>query len=306
MTNFSIDEAKFSKASKKLLSNLKNQHDLNLKLSEAQELLAQSLGFRNLHALQSVFSVQPIEKEKQELYQKPQIFQKIELDQAIQIITNLMHSGDNDMWKGRAISLISAIMTCLIHMRDEKEILLDVDIINEYMILDNLIKLYKTRRDFPTQIRNSLRMYLNSLPGFQESAPKQNDTVLEQHGYLQMQFTVVFYKLKKIESNNFVIADSKWYDVKSSDKQSEVIFKPEIEKLDFLEDSWLKTKEYEELVISMKDKNYSFKVNDLLIYFTTIIQAGKRHRINLLLNSILDNYSIASHISKKITQALKK
>ena len=45
------------------------------------------------------------------------------------------------------------------------------------------------QRDFPLHIHNALKAYLISLPGFQESAPKQNDTVLEQHGYLQMQFT---------------------------------------------------------------------------------------------------------------------
>jgi intracellular multiplication protein IcmO len=107
-----------------------------------------------------------------------------------ELLVSLMDdSGGGDMWKGRAISLISAIMMALTFMRDNKEILLDVDQIREYLILDNIIKLYKTRRDFPNHIRAALRAYLLSIPGFQETAPKQNDTVLEQHGYLQMQFT---------------------------------------------------------------------------------------------------------------------
>jgi len=108
-----------------------------------------------------------------------------------ELIISLMDDGGGggDMWKGRAISLISAIMMALVYMRDQREILLDVDIIRDYLILENIIKLYKTRKDFPNHIRNALRGYLVSLPGFQESAPKQNDTVMEQHGYLQMQFT---------------------------------------------------------------------------------------------------------------------
>lgn len=61
----------------------------------------------------------------------------------------------------------------LVYMRDKKEILLDVDQIREYLILDNIIKLYKTRKDFPPHIKAALRGYLVSLPGFQESAPKQ-------------------------------------------------------------------------------------------------------------------------------------
>lgn len=108
-----------------------------------------------------------------------------------ELLVSLMDDGGGggDMWKGRAISLISAIMMALVYMRDQGELLLDVDSIREYLILDNIIKMYKTRRDFPQHIRAALRAYLVSLPGFQESAPKQNDTVLEQHGYLQMQFT---------------------------------------------------------------------------------------------------------------------
>jgi intracellular multiplication protein IcmO len=107
-----------------------------------------------------------------------------------ELLVSLMDDsgGDGGMWKGRAISLVSAIMMALVYLREQKEILLDVDVIREYLILDNIIKLYK-RRDLPTHIRQALKAYLVSLPGFQESAPKQGETTLEQHGYLQMQFT---------------------------------------------------------------------------------------------------------------------
>ena len=107
-----------------------------------------------------------------------------------ELLVSLMDDsgGDGGMWKGRAISLVSAIMMALVYLREQKEILLDVDVIREYLILDNIIKLYK-RRDLPTHIRQALKAYLVSLPGFQETAPKQGETTLEQHGYLQMQFT---------------------------------------------------------------------------------------------------------------------
>lgn len=107
-----------------------------------------------------------------------------------ELLVSLMDDGGGDgMWKGRAISLISALMMALCYMRDYDGLLLDVDVIREYLILDNIIKLYKTRRDLPSNIRQSIRGYIMSLPGYQENAPKQNDTALEQHGYLQMQFT---------------------------------------------------------------------------------------------------------------------
>lgn len=113
-----------------------------------------------------------------------------------ELLVSLMDDsgGDNAMWKGRAISLISSIMMALVHMRENKEILLDVDIIREHLILDNIIKLSK-RRDLPAHVNQSIRSYLRSLPGFQENAPKQSETVMDQHGYLQMQFTKILGSL---------------------------------------------------------------------------------------------------------------
>lgn len=326
--SISIDEAKFLKTSKKLLQHLTDEYSLNIKLSQIQEALSQSLGYRNLHSLQQVF-VGNVDNHSLSLIDsipKPDIFDKIELDQAIQIIYNLMDvKSGGDMWRGRAISLISIIMKTLMYMQKEKEIILDSDIVREYLILDNIIKLYKTRRDFPNDIKQGLKSYLTSLPGFQEGAPIQNETVREQHGYLQMQFFPVLNMLKKIEENNFIIADKKWFylekisrvvsasagygssnhvEKETSDVLSIV---PALKHLDFLDDSWLGMPEYESLVSSLFKKNSleELRVSDLLVYATTIISPAKRSSLYLVLNSILDNYSIASSISQKISQHFK-
>lgn len=102
--------------------------------------------------------------------------------------------GDNAMWKGRAISLISGVMFALVYMRENEGFLLDVDQIRDYLILENIQKLAK-RRDLPPNILQSIRAYLRSLPGYQEAAPKQSETVMDQHGYLQMQFTRILGSL---------------------------------------------------------------------------------------------------------------
>lgn len=113
-----------------------------------------------------------------------------------ELIVGLMDEsgGDNAMWKGRAISLISAIMMALTWMRDNTGLLLDVEVIRDYLLLENIQKLSK-RRDLPANIIQSVRAYLRSLPGYVESAPKQSETVLDQHGYLQMQFTKIMGSL---------------------------------------------------------------------------------------------------------------
>ena len=113
-----------------------------------------------------------------------------------ELLVSLMDDsgGDNAMWKGRAVSLISALMMALVDMREKKEILLDVEIIRDHLILDTIIKLAK-RRDLPSHVITSIKAYLRSLPGYQEGAQKQSETVMDQHGYLQMQFTKILGSL---------------------------------------------------------------------------------------------------------------
>ena len=102
--------------------------------------------------------------------------------------------GDNAMWKGRAISLISALMLALVHLREHDGLLLGVEVIRDHLLLENIQKLSK-RRDLPPHILQSVKAYLRSLPGYQENAPKQSETVMDQHGYLQMQFTRILGSL---------------------------------------------------------------------------------------------------------------
>lgn len=105
--------------------------------------------------------------------------------------------GDGAMWKGRAMALISAVMACLVFLRDNTGLLLDVDVIREHLVLDTIQKLAK-RKDIPPNIITPVRAYLRSLPGYQENLPPgkaQGETALEQHGYLQMQFTRILGSL---------------------------------------------------------------------------------------------------------------
>lgn len=104
--------------------------------------------------------------------------------------------GDNAMWKGRAISLVSGIMFALVWLRDHDGLLLDVDQIRKYLILEEIQNLAK-RRDLPLTATESIKSYLVSLPGYNPNAPngKQSETANDQHGYLQMQFTKILGSL---------------------------------------------------------------------------------------------------------------
>lgn len=124
-------------------------------------------------------------------------------------LTNMLVSlmpeaeGDNAMWKERAVSLASAMMPALTFKRDNQDMPLSVRTIRQYLSINNVIKL--SRDDtVPEIIREGLKGYLDTLPGFVHEAyddegnvkppgpntPQYDTTTAnQQHGYLAMQFT---------------------------------------------------------------------------------------------------------------------
>jgi len=102
----------------------------------------------------------------------------------VALVVGINGSG-SDMWAGRAISFISALNMALVYMRNNGEIELTPQFIMDSMIYTNIVEFSK-REDFPNHIKAALKSYLKSLNSF-----KTYDSILEQHGHLQMQYTKV-------------------------------------------------------------------------------------------------------------------
>lgn len=128
------------------------------------------------------------------------------------LVVSLMDSGsqssDGDMWKGRAVVFVEALMKILVFMRDKGKILLDANTIRNYFDLTRLeaIALDKmfvrdnqepvSLADTPALVLEPIYNYLMTLPGFDRSKKgKQGSQVLEQHGFITMQLTKVFGSL---------------------------------------------------------------------------------------------------------------
>lgn len=129
-----------------------------------------------------------------------------------QLVVSLMgssgQSSDGDMWKGRAIAFVEALMRLLVYMRDEGAILLDANTIRNYFDLGRLESIVIDKvfpRDdqdsvniesIPTLVTDPLRNYLGTLPGYnKEKKGKQVSQVLEQHGFITMQLVRSFSSL---------------------------------------------------------------------------------------------------------------
>lgn len=129
-----------------------------------------------------------------------------------QLVVSLMPSAagspDGDMWMGRAIAFVEALMKILVYMRDRGDILLDADTIRNYFALHKLESIALDKRfpvddeksvsieDAPDVVLQPIVNYLNTLPGFDKNKKgKQSSEVLEQHGFITMQLTRVFTSL---------------------------------------------------------------------------------------------------------------
>lgn len=129
-----------------------------------------------------------------------------------QLVVSLMDSGsgggDGDMWKGRAISFVEALMKILVYMRDKGDLLLDANTIRNYFHLNKLETITQDKlfpRDdqepvslegAPDLVMDPMKNYVLNLPGYnKEKKGKQVSQVLEQHGFITMQLGKVFSSL---------------------------------------------------------------------------------------------------------------
>lgn len=129
-----------------------------------------------------------------------------------QLVVSLMgessQTPDGDMWKGRAIAFVEALMRLLVYMRDTGVLLLDANTIRNYFDLQRLETIVIDKifpRDdkesvniesIPKLVTDPIRNYLGTLPGYnKEKKGKQVSQVFEQHGFITMQLVRAFSSL---------------------------------------------------------------------------------------------------------------
>ena len=155
-------------------------------------------------------------------------FSRGSADQLMNLIVSLMSESGNagDMWKGRAMSLVTSTMKALCEMRDAGDVLLDVQSIRDFLPLGigipkeflegreisdvskvpeaawkdmrsrgGMIELYlrALNGEFSNRSRLALKGFFESLPGFDLKAALNGDPqegkAVEQYGFLAMQLT---------------------------------------------------------------------------------------------------------------------
>ena len=97
--------------------------------------------------------------------------------------------GDGGMWKGRAESMMRALLTALVDLRDLGFLALGPGALSDYMPLDKMGALENDSR-ISDLGRLEIKRYLDSLPGFRAGGQGKAEAD-KQHGFLTMQFTEI-------------------------------------------------------------------------------------------------------------------
>lgn len=111
-----------------------------------------------------------------------------------EMLVSLM-DGQEDVWKGRAVAFVGALIRALVYLRDREGETLSPGKIVEYLDFEKLVELvYKRAKDNPqlSKACGGLKSYLESLPAFNKSAEpieKQSEETTKQHGFISMQLT---------------------------------------------------------------------------------------------------------------------
>lgn len=116
-----------------------------------------------------------------------------------QLSVSLMSTGKADVWEGRAISFVEALMKPLVFLRDHYGLYLDVNVIRSFFelpMVEELVYEWVDRYPGLDEALDGLKSYLINLPAYDRALHKKqgNDTNV-QHGYVTMQLIRSFNSL---------------------------------------------------------------------------------------------------------------
>jgi Cdc6-like AAA superfamily ATPase len=104
--------------------------------------------------------------------------------------------------------LFNIVNSFISHMKKDNELFYTVSVLENYLDLTNFIKVYKTRRDFPVAIRNSIYNYLNDLEDYEADLAKQDEDTIKDFNMTAKRVMAVInsYAVDKAISNPQIVA----------------------------------------------------------------------------------------------------
>ena len=330
-----VDEKKFKKVAKNLLNKLNTIENQKFKLNSVQELLAESLGFRNYSECKKLLSVQNIgnieqisgdnhiisenENEFKDKIRKMTIFQQKRM-------FKIQENGSE--FKTYAASHIDPYIMSYLILANIHSNVVENERFRTYDLFKDKNKIYSishlldvlTKNDIKNLSYNILEdiswytnlyqhkyLFLNDLNKNIESSLDEIKFNLNNPSYNNKTTSLYLKSLLNLEKNysNTLIYHSEWFK-KENNSRSGYVYNDKITDNEHFYNSWLEMAEYKELVTNLLRIGVNqMTLTDLLIFMAKTVDSAKIEKLLSIYKQLNKNIEIVSEISQIFMNKIK-
>lgn len=305
-----IDKQKFKKVSKKLHSALKKIDNTTLKLTEVQEIFANSLGFRNVFEFQNNIDSNIIETQKEiptNLKAGSSLVQQLTTSQKIKFLQFISKYNKNDTNVDRPedVNRQTYTIETLKFFQDYKGETKIPTKLKQFMGSDfSYQSIYFLSQydefieslDFMTKINNTkltnnVNKYINKM--------SKEIYESEKEYYLEYLSSFEFFN-----NHNFEIYNKSWFNYFS---EYEIKAIADIRNIPDFYLSWFEIPIYDRLISLLIEQGiHSFSMTDLAVYITKIIDPHKKELLIQLLDILVEHHEFVKSFTLDINNIMKR
>lgn len=302
-----IDKEKFKKVSKKLHSALKKIDHTILKLTEVQELFANSLGFRNVFEFQQMIENLNEDEDKILINKKTRTslvknLTTVQQEEFLNFIYKYNSKKNiNEKDEKNKVNYIIYALNYIKNYPDKKAIpenlipFLDYDFSYKTMCLLSNYTEFKTSLDFILKYTNNNKIIYFI---YDYQFINKNYYLEDNNSYLEYLSSFEFF-----ENNNFEIYNKSWFHLYES---SILAINLDIRKISDFYLSWLEIPIYQELAkLLVEQKVQSFSIMDLAVYIIKIIDPHKKELLIQLLDILVEHHEFVKSFTLDINNIMK-
>lgn len=305
-----IDKEKFKKVSKKLHSALKKIDHTILKLTEVQEIFANSLGFRNVFEFQNNIDSSIVETQKEipaSLKAGSSLVQQLTTSQKIKFLQFISKYNKNDTNVDRPedVNRQTYIIETLKFFQDYKGETKIPTKLKQFMGSDfSYQSIYFLSQydefieslDFMTKINNTkltnnVNKYINKM--------SKEIYESEKEYYLEYLSSFEFFN-----NHNFEIYNKSWFNYFS---EYEIKAIADIRNIPDFYLSWFEIPIYNRLISLLIEQGiHSFSMTDLAVYITKVIDPHKKELLIQLLDILVEHHEFVKNFTLDINNIMKR
>lgn len=335
-----VDEKKFKKVAKNLLNKLNTIENQKFKLNSVQELLAESLGFRNYSECKKLLSLKNTENcelfsndvssifenenEFKDKIKKMTIFQQKRMFKIQENNLGIMEgiSFENQVYPYIDSYLIMANIHSNISgnenfktyylFKDKNEIYKISHLLNVLTKKDMMIIGYQMQHDMELYIKNyqtdyllltDLNKHIENIKNKIEDNSK-HPILFNNVKYVMDNYLKDLLNLEE-NYNNVLIYHSEWFK-KDNNSRSGYVYNDKITDNEHFYNSWLEMAEYKELITNLLRIGVNqMTLTDLLIFMAKTVDSAKIEKLLSIYKQLNTNMEIVSEISQIFMHKIK-